>query len=592
MDESTAAFIVLSGRVKLQDTRSNKAVAISDITKIRDTLEQEDREEDKMVLMGKIFGLSDLLKNSNRLQFAICREECNLLRITRNDWDDIRDQIDRDIRQNFESVYKFLPEIRFVATSVQEKVVTLFERVSYPRGHFIISEGQNADVVYYICDGECSLTKTVGDEFKRETLSIASLGPGASIGEEILLRPKERCSYTFSCQVESNRVVIYKISRDCLQKLPKAIVSKMTTKAKIKEEFYEERLASFEDSPETKFKKEVKKKEYQMKFPLISHPSVRKLEKCQEYNSLHLRENDVLDPVIENQKINFKRNYSLMTFVSGRKENLSPTHFGGSGISSGIGVPSVHPGHGSSMSQSASTQSLVPYMSSPKNLTLSETLQADSDKVKNYIEKSKEEDARHYPGFRILARHRDGQRKNISINSVTERGLSKIGPGRTFGGRAHNIHVQKTHNSSVDRSPGATIPLLKARVLPTGRQHQLLKFTKRLKKGSIATKAKKINPLRLFTPSDQQNHEREPSPGSSRSPSHAHTYRRVLIPVVNTERIGFGRGGVTGGFTGTHQRHMSETGNDADREDDSTVTTAFQIMGLEAKHPRTRSSLN
>ncbi len=63
-----------------------------------------------------------------------------------------------------------------------EELATLLEEKSFPTGKVIVKEGDPVDSLYFIVNGEADVTGTVIKEDSRESIFLATLGPGKAIG--------------------------------------------------------------------------------------------------------------------------------------------------------------------------------------------------------------------------------------------------------------------------------------------------------------------------------------------------------------------------------------------------------------------------
>lgn len=76
-----------------------------------------------------------------------------------------------------------------------DQLQPFLEKVTYPRGTWIVAEGESADGMYIICSGSVQVWKTAGG--KKQGVCLGELGSGDCFGEMSLI----------DCQTRSANVV-------------------------------------------------------------------------------------------------------------------------------------------------------------------------------------------------------------------------------------------------------------------------------------------------------------------------------------------------------------------------------------------------
>lgn len=107
-------------------------------------------------------------------------------------------------KMNF--VRKYIPSINSYSNSYKEKIAYALNIETYKRGDVIIEKDSFCDILYYVYEGECSISVPHGMRFR----NIVKIGVGNCFGEECVLFGLKSC---WKINVSSEFCLIAEISR-------------------------------------------------------------------------------------------------------------------------------------------------------------------------------------------------------------------------------------------------------------------------------------------------------------------------------------------------------------------------------------------
>ena len=115
------------------------------------------------VTAGGYFGFGEVMRGCLRTKMAIATEDCLLLKLTKNTFDKYLKEFEA-VREQF-ITYRMLGSLKQeILEDIEVKFPVVFssaEIVSLDADEYVIGEGQFANGLYYVLDGEISVEKTV-----------------------------------------------------------------------------------------------------------------------------------------------------------------------------------------------------------------------------------------------------------------------------------------------------------------------------------------------------------------------------------------------------------------------------------------------
>ncbi|EAS03972.2 glycosyl hydrolase family 31 protein (macronuclear) [Tetrahymena thermophila SB210] len=168
----------------------------------------------KTLKVGDAFGEIALMNNARRTASIICKEETIMVTLSKQSYDKI---LSNYHQKKFMESVNFLKEFSFFANWQNSKINGLYQNMEKRAAQYkeiIYKEGDNADFVYFIKEGEFEVTKTLkieqsdssahdqfnsllkqGKNAENRKAKISVLGIGSSFGEEeIVMGTKRACS--------------------------------------------------------------------------------------------------------------------------------------------------------------------------------------------------------------------------------------------------------------------------------------------------------------------------------------------------------------------------------------------------------------
>ncbi|KAL4442362.1 hypothetical protein ABPG74_005703 [Tetrahymena malaccensis] len=168
----------------------------------------------KTLKVGDAFGEIALMNNARRTASIICKEETIMVTLSKQSYDKI---LSNYHQKKFMESVNFLKEFSFFANWQNSKINGLYQNMEKRAAQYkevIYKEGDNADFVYFIKEGEFEVTKTLkiessdqsvhdqfnsllkqGKNIENRKAKISVLGIGSSFGEEeIVMGTKRACS--------------------------------------------------------------------------------------------------------------------------------------------------------------------------------------------------------------------------------------------------------------------------------------------------------------------------------------------------------------------------------------------------------------
>eukprot|EP00928_Gymnodinium_smaydae_P029229 TRINITY_DN22077_c0_g1_i1.p1 TRINITY_DN22077_c0_g1~~TRINITY_DN22077_c0_g1_i1.p1 ORF type:complete len:1157 (+),score=226.46 TRINITY_DN22077_c0_g1_i1:65-3535(+) len=180
----------------------------------------------KLVYMpaGYIFGERALVNTFVRLGTAVCDTDCQFLVIEKDDFDTtLKQSMKRSKDERLEFLCDFVPGVRRLSESVQERLVYAFERLSFPRNHVFIEENEpmdsHVDLIWY---GSVEIYSRSGtrDGFRR----CSNLVRGSSFGT---VRPLQCSPVTIVATTSPCEVL--RLKADQFKTLPDSVIASLRT---------------------------------------------------------------------------------------------------------------------------------------------------------------------------------------------------------------------------------------------------------------------------------------------------------------------------------------------------------------------------
>lgn len=156
---------------------------------------------------GEAFGEKALIeKNAKRTTSVITNTNCEFIVINKNDYINIINKYDRRRQIKTHFMKTKIPCVGIIRSpEIWEDIFYVIKDLDYPIGSVLVNEGDQGNRVFFIVNGYCELEKNIVvqgtkthcefDPIKMKK-TIAKLGPGSCLGEEILIGDENRYDYT------------------------------------------------------------------------------------------------------------------------------------------------------------------------------------------------------------------------------------------------------------------------------------------------------------------------------------------------------------------------------------------------------------
>jgi CRP-like cAMP-binding protein len=175
-------------------------------------------EEVNVLREGQSFGELALIRDDTRIASIVCIEETHFAVLAKHDFKRINGEV---TERRLSEVVSFLRSLPMFAPMTKESLTKLsfyFRQRQFTRKQVVYREGEQADVVYFVKEGEFQLLKKVrlidAKSYKRSvqkttTSEVAILARGEILGEEDVLHDQPRNT---TCVCYSTTAETYYIS--------------------------------------------------------------------------------------------------------------------------------------------------------------------------------------------------------------------------------------------------------------------------------------------------------------------------------------------------------------------------------------------
>ena len=201
------------------------------------------------IIRGGSFGEIAIENGSKRTATILASTDCELLILTANVFNSLKNEYDRKVRKLLDFITVKLPGLNQVKTkNVIKNYFYLFEEKEFYYGNHITNEGDKGDNIYIIYEGSCEVYRTVRiqeaetlpvlySKIKssffsqaysvKEKIPLTILKDGALIGEELLFCEEEP-TYCYSIQVTSDNCKVVCVNKDLFAfRFPKEVIEHM-----------------------------------------------------------------------------------------------------------------------------------------------------------------------------------------------------------------------------------------------------------------------------------------------------------------------------------------------------------------------------
>jgi len=186
---------------------------------------------------GSYFGEKALETDQKRGATIYPITNCEVLYLTKDIFNSLKSIYDKEKKALWDFIFDYIPGIDQIhSKDVIESLLYLFGKTAYELGHHICHEGKSGDSVYIIYEGTCEVYRTIMVEepnnylernsratehfaknrSTKEKISLAQVGRGTFIGEEIIAKTKG--IYRYSVQVVSKDAKILEIKQSQLRR--------------------------------------------------------------------------------------------------------------------------------------------------------------------------------------------------------------------------------------------------------------------------------------------------------------------------------------------------------------------------------------
>ena len=194
-DKSTKLYVILTGKVDMLDVEGRNLVHIATLGS------------------GKMIGERGLVRKTVRMLTARVQSKVVLMTLDEAHFRVILETaVFHRLEEKLKFIERYLPYAKSQATSMKERLTYAFQLAYYRRGQRLISQGEMADVIYFVKSGECTVTEKRG----RMQRKVVGLTIGSWTGEESVLLNRHS-SYTVT--ISSEEAWLYELTRISAAKL-------------------------------------------------------------------------------------------------------------------------------------------------------------------------------------------------------------------------------------------------------------------------------------------------------------------------------------------------------------------------------------
>lgn len=178
---------------------------------------------------GKMIGERGLARNIPRSLSAMTRGKTVLLTLEKDKFKRyMLDHIHVSLMERVSFIQRYLPGLNSYTKSHKERLAYSFNTLWFRRGEVIAEQGNIVDHLYFIADGECTLSK--GNAMNK--VVISKLGEGSVIGDESIFYIQPAL---YTVTVFSDVVKIYRLSRhDMHIHIPEKTIELLKNNCRIK----------------------------------------------------------------------------------------------------------------------------------------------------------------------------------------------------------------------------------------------------------------------------------------------------------------------------------------------------------------------
>jgi len=194
-DKSTKLYVILTGKVDMLDVEGRSLVPIATLG------------------AGKMIGERGLVRRTVRMLTARVHSKASLITLEEGPFRAILETaVFNRLEEKLKFIERYVPCAKAHASSIKERLTYAFRLGYYRKGQRLFSQGEMAEVIYFVYSGECTVTETRG----RMQRKVVNLAVGSWTGEESVLLGT-RSSHTVT--VSSEEAWLYELAKSSAVKL-------------------------------------------------------------------------------------------------------------------------------------------------------------------------------------------------------------------------------------------------------------------------------------------------------------------------------------------------------------------------------------
>jgi len=204
--------IFYQNRIQTQHNLDQSEVSHKDLTSeelAMNNLIAEMGVKVKEIKEGEGFGEKALIeKFSLRTASILTNVNCEFIVIMKDDYVNTISRFDSRRHAKMEFMKHHIPSLDSLASlEIWDDLFYLIKEQEHPKETIVASENQSGSNIFFVASGQCALTKTFTVQMKKGhndyepteiTRTVATIGAGSCIGEELLQSRSSKYKYTIT----------------------------------------------------------------------------------------------------------------------------------------------------------------------------------------------------------------------------------------------------------------------------------------------------------------------------------------------------------------------------------------------------------